>query len=299
MGWEILKIKVDCPECLLHRGFVEIYKATPDDEKRMKAAIAVLKAVADNLTPQAVPGVIGTLREDVIRRETQNPDLYANDRRASNKAALNLLPALIERIEKIDDALERFRFAAKVSTVGNLIEFNILGYSVQLDELQTQVDHVKFGTDDSEDAFKLAKSSSRALLLTDNAGEIVFDKPLVAELKRIGLSVTVAVKNAPIMNDATMDDAIHVGMDKVADKIITTGEATVGLSLNGTSQNFRQVLNQSDLVIAKGMGHYETMTERDWNQPILHLLIAKCRPIATSLGIERGQGAMLLRRPKL
>jgi len=294
-----LKIGVDCPECLIHRGFVEIQKATTDEEKRIKVAIAVLKAIADNLNPNAVPGVIGTLRENVIKRETQNADLYAQEKRTSNIRALDLLPRVTERIQRINDPLERFRSAARLSAIGNLVEFDILGYSVRLDDLEAQIDNVKFGIDDSREAFKLAKSAKRALLLTDNAGEIVFDRPFVEELKRIGLSVTVAVKSAPIMNDATLDDAVQVGMNSVADKVMTTGEACVGLMLNSISEDFHQTLNESDLVIAKGMGHYETMTERCWKQPILHVLIAKCRPIALSLGTERGQGAILLRQPEL
>jgi uncharacterized protein with ATP-grasp and redox domains len=294
-----LKIGVDCPECLIHRGFIEVRKATTIDEIRIKTSIAVLKTIAENLSPNAVPGVVGTLREDVIRRETQNSDLYSQDKRISNIQALNLLPRLIERIEKTEDDLERFRLTAKLSAIGNLIEFDIMGYSARLDELESQVEKVRFGIDDSEKAFKLAKSSKKVLLLTDNAGEIVFDRPLVEELKRLGLTVTVAVKSAPIMNDATMDDAIQAGMDRVADKVVTTGEACVGLMLNDASQDFQEIVSESNLVVAKGMGHYETMTERDWGQPIVHVLIAKCRPIALSLGVERGQGAILLRRPKL
>ncbi len=294
-----MKIGVDCPECLVHRGFIEIQKATADEEKRLRVAIAVLKAIVENLNPDAVPGAIGTLRERVIRQETRNPDLYLQEKRISNIHALNLLPRITEKIQRINDPLERFRSIVRLSAIGNLVEFDILGYSVRLDDLEAQIDNVKFGIDDSEETFKLARSSKSALLLTDNAGEIVFDRPLVEELKRIGLSVTVAVKSAPIMNDATFDDAVQAGMNGIADEVITTGEACVGLTLNDASEDFHKRLNESDLVIAKGMGHYETMTERAWSQPILHVLIAKCRPIAMSLGVERGQGAILLRRPKL
>ncbi len=294
-----MKIGLDCPECLVHRGIIEICKATDDDEKRIKTAVIVSKAISDNLNVDAVPGIIGTLREKVIQRETHTSDLYAQEKYVSNKQALNLLPMLTERVQKIEDEIERFRLAARLSAIGNLIEFDILGYNVNLDNLENKVDNVRFGIDDSEKAFRLAKLSKKALLLTDNAGEIVFDMPLVEELKRIGPSVTVAVKSAPIMNDATMQDAIQTGMDKVADRVMTTGQACVGLTLDGVSHDFRQALDQSDLVIAKGMGHYETMTERNWNRPILHVLIAKCRPIASSLGVERGQGAILLREIKL
>ncbi len=290
-----MKIGLDCPECLVHRGLIEICKATSDNEKRIKTAVIVLKAISDSLSVDAVPGIIGTMREKIIQRETNTVDLYAQDKYASNKQALNLLPMLTKRANKIEDAVERFRWVSRLSAIGNLVEFDILGYSVDLDNLESKVDSVRFGIDDSEKALKLAKLSKEVLLLTDNSGEIVFDIPLIEELKRNALSVTVAVKSAPIMNDATMEDAIQTGMDKVADNVIATGQACVGLTLESVSHEFRQVLDQSDLVIAKGMGHYETMTERNWKQPILYLLIAKCRPIASSLAIERGQGAILLR----
>jgi uncharacterized protein with ATP-grasp and redox domains len=294
-GPATVKIGIDCPECLLHRGFLEIRKATVDDEKRIRTAIAIVKTVSDNLSPHAVPGVIGTLRETIIRQETGNSDPYAEDKRLSNTSALNLLPRLTRKIKEAHDDLQRLSVATRLSAIGNLIEFDILGYNVHLEKLEAQIDDVKFGIDDSNDFFRVAKSSKTAVLLTDNAGEIAFDRLVVNELKRIGLSVTVAVKSSPIMNDATLEDAIQVGMDRVADKVITTGEASVGLQLSGTSQDFRLAFSQSDLVIAKGMGHYETMTEREWDQPILHLLIAKCRPVALSLGVERGQGAIFLR----
>mgnify|MGYP001130173014 CR=1 FL=1 len=292
-----MKIGVDCPQCLIHRGFIEINRATTDDEKRIETTIAVLKTIVENLNPNAVPGVIGTLREKVIKRQTGNLDIYATDRLASNEHALRLLPDLMERVSRVDDDLERFRMATRFSAIGNLIEFDILGYSVDMDRFEDHINSTKFGIDNSDEAFKLAKSAKRVLFLTDNAGEIVFDRLLVEQLKRAGSYVTVAVKGAPIMNDATMDDAVQSGIDKVADRVITTGEACVGLMLIETSEDFRKALSESDLVIAKGMGHYETMTDRSWTQPVLHVLVAKCRPVATHLGVERGQGAILLRRP--
>jgi len=294
-----LKIGVDCPECLVHRGLMEISKSTEDREKRIRAAAAVLKVIAENLQVNAVPGVIGTMREAVIRRETGNPDLYATDKHVSNIQVLRLIPKLEEKVANVNEGFERFKLAARFSTIGNLIEFDILGYNAKLDELDSQFQGVRFGIDDSDEAFRLAKLSKRVLFLTDNAGEIAFDKVLVKELKRVGLSVTVGVKSAPIMNDATRDDAIQVGLDRVADRVMVTGEACVGLLFDNTSPEFRQALGESDLIVAKGMGHYETMTERDWTQPVLHLLVAKCRPVAANLGIEKGQGAIYLRRPKL
>ena len=294
-----MKIDTDCPECLIHRGFIETHKATSEPRKVVKTSIAMLKAIVENLKPDSVPGVIGTIREEVIGRETGNNDLYAVDKRESNTQALILLPGLRDKITATQSEVERFRLAARLSAIGNLIEFDILGYSVRLDQLEAQIQQVEFGIDNADSALELLKSSKNVMLLTDNAGEIAFDILFVEELKRIGLSVTVAVKNAPIMNDATLEDALQVGMNKVADNVITTGQACVGLLYDDTSPEFRQVLDRMDLIVAKGMGHYETMTERNWNQPVLHVLIAKCRPVASSLGIKRGQGAILLRRPKL
>jgi hypothetical protein len=125
------------------------------------------------------------------------------------------------------------------------------------------------------------------LYLTDNAGEIVFDTLLVEQLKNMGLTVPVAVKGSPIINDATLEDAEVSGMCKVADKVITTGTDSVGLTMDEVSAEFREVYNCVDLVFAKGMGYAETLTEYKLKKPHVLLFRTKCNPVANFFGVPR------------
>jgi len=148
--------------------------------------------------------------------------------------------------------------------------------------------------DDIDLFYELAKRAKTILYLADNAGEIAFDTILVEELKNLGAKVTVVVKGGPALNDALMEDAIEVGMIDIADSVIDTGTDTVGLILDEISDHLREELSKHDIIVAKGMANYETLTEFQNKTPIVHLLIAKCQTIAESLNINRGQMVAIL-----
>jgi hypothetical protein len=116
--------------------------------------------------------------------------------------------------------------------------------------------------------------------LADNAGEIVFDTLLVEQLKNMGLQVTYVVKGGPVLNDATLEDVEPSGMDKLADKIVTTGTDAVGLLPKEVSEEFMKVYEDAELVFAKGMGYAETLTELKLTKPHLLLFRTKCNPVA-------------------
>ncbi|MEM2027938.1 MAG: ARMT1-like domain-containing protein, partial [Candidatus Bathyarchaeia archaeon] len=148
------------------------------------------------------------------------------------------------------------------------------------------------------EAFEAAKRSKLTVYLADNAGEIVFDMVLIKELKRLGNKVVVAVKSEAVSNDATMEDAFQVGLDKVADVVITTGSDMMGLVLSECSREFLEVYGSADLVVAKGMGNAETITEMELNAPHLLLLRTKCVNVANYFGVERDKNVAKLMHPK-
>ncbi|MGD8506034.1 MAG: ARMT1-like domain-containing protein, partial [Candidatus Bathyarchaeota archaeon] len=141
---------------------------------------------------------------------------------------------------------------------------------------------------------ELAKKAKQILYLTDNAGEIAFDTLLVQELKQLGPLVTVAVKDEPIGNDATMQDAEYVKMHETADDIITNGTDTVGIILEECSKRFLALYNSVDLVVAKGMGHAETFTELNLTRPHALLFRTKCSPVARFFGVGRNKNVAKL-----
>jgi len=239
--------------------------------------------------PTAVAADLGTKRDRVIRRVTGNTDPYKRSKRISNEKALKLLPYARKFIEEGYAQEDRFKRACLVAMVGNLIEFDIPGHRASFSSLRKGFREASedLVINDINSAYELAKKARTVLYLTDNAGEIVFDTLLVEQLKNMGVTVTVAVKGGPVINDATLEDAEASGMTKIADKVITTGTDAVGFAAKEVSKEFMDAYDSADLIIAKGMGYAETLTEHKLKKPHLLLLRTKCEPVASYFSAPR------------
>ncbi len=286
-----MKVTFDCALCLFKRGYDEILEATDDPKTRLEAVQRFLCLLSEKFEPTAVPAVIGTLRERLIREVTGNPDPYKEKKRVSNREALRILPYAERAISSKPDAESRFRTACLVAIVGNIIEFGIPGHKFTFEEIGHLIQNAEddLVIDETSEAFEIARKARSILLLTDNAGEIAFDTLLVRELKNIAENgrVIVAVKGKPTINDATLEDALLVGMDKVADSVITTGSDTIGLIPSECDSKFLSIYESSDFIIAKGMAHAETLTELELRKPHLLLLRTKCPSVAGYFGVPR------------
>jgi len=286
-----LKVTVDCALCLFERGCKAILEATSDPAIQIEAIRRLLCLLGETFNSTAVPAVIGTQRERLIKEVTGNPDPYAKKKRISNREAVKILPYADRFISSKTDAESRFRTACLVAMVGNIIEFDIPGHQFTFEEIVDLIQRAEddLVIDELSEAFKILRKARRILLLTDNAGEIAFDTLLVREIKNIARNgeVIVAVKGKPTINDATLEDALSVGMDKVADSIITTGSDAIGLIPSECSEEFLNVYEASDFVVAKGMAHAETLTELKLRKPHLLLLRTKCSTVARYFGVPR------------
>jgi hypothetical protein len=134
------------------------------------------------------------------------------------------------------------------------------------------------------DLQKAIDAAKNILFLGDNAGEIVFDKLLIEQMPMDKISY--AVKGFPIINDATMEDAIDTGMTGLV-KVLDNGCDAPGTILELCSEKFQEVFRQADLVIAKGQGNYETLSGVN-DKDIFFLLKVKCPVIAQDLECECG-----------
>jgi hypothetical protein len=284
-----LKVEIECAECIIHRGRSEIVEASRDTTLQFKAVRALFAFLAKEFKASAVPADLGTERDRIVRRVTRNPDPYATRKRLSNQRALEILPLAEKIIADSPSAEIRFRKALLCSIVGNVIEFDIPGHAFQFGDLEKLIQQSDddLAIDEISKIFDLAKRAKTILYLADNAGEIAFDKLLVKELKQLGPNITVAVKESPVLNDATLEDAEFVGVDKVADDIITTGTDSVGLNLRASSTEFLRHYQSADLIIAKGMGYAETLTENKLTRHHALLLRTKCGPVSHFFGVSR------------
>jgi hypothetical protein len=258
--------------------------------------VALTRLLNKDFKDTAVPARLGTKRDRLVKTITGNADPYARKKWLSNQRALEALPQVKRMIAQEKSSEAKFRKACLCAIVGNIIEFDIPEHEFKFEDItrhmmQAQED---LAVDEIQKIYDAAKSAEDILYLTDNAGEIAFDTLLVAELKKLGPRVTVAVKGKPIINDATLQDAKAVGMQEVADNLVSTGTDSVGLILKECSKRFVSLYRSADLVIAKGMGHAETLTETKLTKPHALLLRTKCQPVARSFGTIRGKNVAKL-----
>ena len=290
-----MKVRSHCAACLLRRAELETNRATTDEKTRLKVMQNILTLLAREFNFDSVPAYIGAKRDRLIKHLTGCQDPYKEDKVESNTAALKLLPFARKLVKEAGKGFSRFKTACIISMVGNVIEMDVKDHDFDLESLNNEFFFNKhLAIDDTELFYNLAKRAKTILYLADNAGEIAFDTILVEELRNLGVGVTVVVKGGPALNDALMEDAIEVGMIDIADSVIDTGTDSVGLILDEISDHLREELSKHDIIVAKGMANYETLTEIYHKVPIVHLLTAKCQTIAESLNINRGQMAAVL-----
>jgi len=291
-----MKIQPECAVCIIHRGYQQIAAATNNIELQFKAIRELFHFLSQNFDQTKTPAWIGTQRDRIIKKVTGNDDPYRERKRLSNQKAMEILPLARNIVNLADNEYERFRKACLCAIAGNIMEFDIPGHFVSYDSLKEVIENAEkeLVIDQIKEIYELVKKSERVLFLTDNAGEILFDTLLIGELKNLGAYVIVAVKGGPVLNDATMEDAEFAGLDKIADEVITTGTDAVGLQIEECSQEFLKVHENVNLVIAKGMGYAETLTELKLKVPHALLFRTKCNPVARFFGVERNRNVAII-----
>ena len=171
-------------------------------------------------------------------------------------------------------------WALKISATGNIIDSAI--YSDINIESSIKIELAKeFSICDISALEEMLKTAKSMLIIGDNAGETVFDRVLIEYLA--GYKITYAVKSEPIINDATLQDAYDSGLNDYAD-IITTGYGAPGAVLNQCSAEFLSTFNSADIVISKGQGNFEALS--DCQRPVFFILKAKCTMIANKLSVN-------------
>lgn len=287
-----LKPRAVCYRCLVSYIYQTICLATQDEETRIALMKEALQVMLQRYPKSGSLTYLVSDIEHLIKERTGNSDPYRAIRAESNRMALRM-EGVISKTVADAPPKERLRVAATVSIAGNLIDFSTAEYEFSLDRFETMfADVVQRGLDVDQTPL-LSRKLDRAkevLYLCDNAGEIVFDKPLIRLARERGAKVCAVVKGGPISNDATLEDALMVGLDKTADEVITTGTDSLGVRLGKSSPIFLERLRSSDLIIAKGQSNLESLADvrAKLKQPVFHILRTKCEPIAEILGLGVG-----------
>lgn len=284
-----MRAKPACFHCSIKQALSAARQVTDDPKRQWEAVRKAAEALLTRFSLEIPPAEISTYALWAAYEALDCSDPFEEEKRRYNQLALEMYPRLKEIVEEAED---RLMAAVKVAAAGNIIDLGILD-SVDIEGAMAEVFTEGFAVDHLDAFSKRLAEAERILYLSDNAGEIVFDRILVEELRRRGKEVTLAVKEAPILNDVTLEDALAVGMDEVASYVVSTGSGQVGTNLSDCSPEFLEEFRAADLIISKGQGNFETLSEVEG--PIFFILKAKCREVAAELGVELGETVLLAR----
>ncbi|MDR1484296.1 MAG: ARMT1-like domain-containing protein [Planctomycetaceae bacterium] len=290
-----MPISLDCVLCLARQSLEASRFATSDESVHT----TVLKKVFVLLQEKGFTNIPPLVAQDVqriIRHETQNSDPYSVPKNRSNRLMLDLIESLFDRVRNSKNPIHA---AVQLAIAGNAIDFAVRGDWTDEAILNAIETAMRKPIDGDVDKFiGCIKNAKHILYLLDNSGEIVCDRVLIEELLRFfpAVKITAVVRGAAVLNDATIEDAIQVGLEKIVD-VIDNGNDAVGTILEQCGKSFLDVFKTADVIIAKGLANYETLIEYTTEQipqTICYLFKAKCPFISKYAGIKLGDPALII-----
>ena len=257
---------------------------TDDPELRERIVASAHRALAESGMDNPPP-YFGQKVHRAVRAASGNPDPYREVKRRFNDRALELYPSLKETVRRASDP---FRTAVMTAIAGNVIDFGV-GNRIRLLETIERLLGERPAIDRIAELREAVDRAGTVLFLGDNAGETVMDRILIEEFGP-GKEVIYAVRGGPVLNDATAEDAIAAGLDRVA-AILSNGSDAPGTILADCTEELRDAFRRADLVVSKGMGNYETLTGVA-RREIFFLLLVKCDLVARHLGCPKGSAVV-------
>lgn len=282
-----MKLRLDCVVCIAKQALKAARLATNDPKVQEEVLRRVMRRLTEMEWVGTPPQLVRASRvAELIEELTGVSDPYRELKKASNDEALAMVGEVRALIASHNDPL---RAAVKVAIAGNIIDFA----AVETYDLKATIERVMRQEPAIDDYSRLREevlSAETLLYFADNAGEIVFDKLLIEEMIRVRgkpfRRISFVVKGGPIINDATIEDALYVGLDKLPN--IEFRKVSSGKPGTGPERSSPEVLSwirNHDLVISKGQGNYEDLSDVEG---VYFLLMAKCPVVAEDIGVKVG-----------
>lgn len=289
-GVTTVKAYFDCIPCMIRQALEAVRLVTDDATVHEQVMRMVLAETASADFDEPSPYTFEIIHRQI--RETLNCyDPYRGLKNKFNSTALSIYDSLANIIEESDN---HFETAMRIAIAGNVIDCSI-STNIRDEQVKKSIQEslecpILFNT--GEELRQAVRDADRILYLGDNSGEIVFDKLLIKQMSPE--KITYVVKGEPVLNDVTMEDAVSVGMSEMV-RVIDNGTGVPGTILNLCSPEFQAAYEAADLVISKGQGNYETLSEVT-DKDIFFLLKAKCPVIAMDLNCR--QGDMIVKKSR-
>jgi len=283
-----MKVSEHCIDCLLSRVKLECTLCEADANLTNVTMTECSKLMSEiRFSPLSHPQIASRIHRrayDILG----NPDPFASLKALGNQQAT-------EVCEEVRPRLSTFRDFILASVIGNTFDYGVKGHIVEENFSVFFMREFARGLT-IDDTDKIAPLCSRVVFLSDNCGEIVLDRLLIEYLKAQGAHITLALKESPILNDATLSDAQELDLDTLVDRITTTGGgAEIGICRENIPEDLREAIEKCTIIIAKGMANYESLSEMNNLPPVAYLMAAKCKPVAEEVGVPVGSKIALLR----
>ncbi len=278
-----MRMASNCYICILERAIFECDLLSLPEDLRL----AVIEELLDFMVSHKrdVPARVGTERELIVKRISGVADPYRSLKEESNAVARDLIEIAERFYEESGDRIEAL---VRIAAAANSMEFGVMGHNFDnrsfakvfedtlSEELKGDLNAIK----------EMLSSFSNIFYLTDNAGESLFDLFVIEKLREMGKHVVIGPKSEPILNDVTADEL----RDLTDHEIVPTG-GVVGVSLEDIKPDARRLLFDPEwLIISKGMGNFETISEFEdlLKGRLVYILRAKCEPVARANNVNRG-----------
>ncbi|MFO7776496.1 MAG: ARMT1-like domain-containing protein [Candidatus Hydrogenedentota bacterium] len=285
-----MKTNLECIPCLLQQALKGAQLASSDEALHEQIVRTLLTEAAEMDLSESPPALAQKFHRR-IRELSGVTDPYLEAKRRYNQLAARILPDFTAEVEESADPFFR---ALRLAIAGNVIDLGVKsGISEENVEptLRNVLNEPFHG--DVECLRNATQQAGTILYIADNAGEIVLDRLLIERLPFDRL--TLSVRGSPVLNDATRADAETAGLTDLVE-VIDTGSDAPGAILADCSEHFRRRFQEADLIIAKGQGNYETLSNEDAN--LYFLFKVKCPVVSADAGFPMGTHALVHNRRK-
>jgi uncharacterized protein with ATP-grasp and redox domains len=278
-----LQIDNECVECIINQS-VRVANLITDDESLKNKIISSTKLLSKDFSFNNTPPEIASYVYENMADIAKKYDLYDEVKQNSTKKALSFVPLLKE---KLLDSNDKFLTAIKIAVAGNVIDL-AAQVEFDLDEELNKIFHTNFAYDDVDILKQELEKSKTVLLIGDNVGEHIFDYMFIEVLQDFypKIKFSYMVLGNPIINDVTIKEAKEAKFDELCE-LVDSGVNTPGFAYNRANKYSQVLFDSVDIVLSKGMGNYECLSESH-RKNICFLLKVKCNVVANALGKNLG-----------
>ncbi len=295
------KISLECIPCILGVRVNEIKSIMGSGDEALNVAREMLSYYLEVLRRETNVTVIATLMFRWLKNKLNIHDPYKELKKQANLMGIKVYRELKNYFNKLSPSI-RLEMAVRLSLLGNSLDLGVIGYTPpSLSELVDMLWSIKVNGLNNMHIFEDV-DGKLILFLLDNSGEAVLDRFLAEELAFRGARVIGVVKSGSFQNDVTIEDADYIRLRESFSNIVETGTDASSIFFNEITDDLKDLLSRSDLIVAKGMANYEYLSDfevHDNGKQVVYMLKAKCEPVARNLGVKKGDYVLKAARIRL